>query len=216
MRFMFIPAILIATATPLLSQEKTTEETTTESQTIVDSASGKVITRERTERVATREDLTYHRDMIYLDPWKFASLFNVGYQRALSRTITVGGVIQSPSQLTNRSGFGIIAEGRFYPGESPFRSFHVGANISYNYIREQFGFDTLDPFIDRTLTPLALGVVFGWHWYSWDDFGVEFAFGGDFVFNGEDIRDPNPGDYFMVNNIDGLTPSFRMQFSYAW
>ncbi len=208
--------LALLTASIAQGQVKTTEETTTQSQVAVDSASGAKITREKIERVSSSEDITFHQNMIYTDPFKFAAVFNIGYQRAINRIFTIGGVVQAPSQLTDRSGFGVIAEGRFYPGGNPFRSFHVGANLSYNHVKEEFGFDAVDPISERTIDPVALGIVLGWHWYPWSDFGTEFALGGDYVFNGVPYQESDVGDYYLIPNIDGLTPNFRFQISYAW
>lgn len=217
MRFAVLaPALAMLTATVAHGQIRTTEETTTESQIAVDSASGTTLTRERVERVSRAEDITFHENMIYTDPFKFFGVFNIGYQRAIARNVSVGGVVQAPSQLTDRSGFGVIAEGRFYPGGNPFRSFHVGASLSYNHVVETFGSDAIDPGPERTINPVAFGVILGWHWYPWPDFGTEFALGADYVVNGVSHRDSEFSDYYLIPNINGLTPSFRFQISFAW
>jgi len=214
-----IMALALLITTGARAQTKTTEAKTTETQKQIDSTTGKVIESSVVTSIATTEDITVRQNMIYIDPVKFFGMFNIGYQRAITPLFTVGGVVQSPTQLSDATGFGVIAEGRYYPGAKAFRGFHVGATLSYNSISfEHYNYES-EAVEEATIDPVSLGAVIGWHWYPWDDFAVELALGADYTFNG--VKKNGSAEYFaddapFVNNVQGILPSFRVHFGYAW
>ena len=214
-------ALVVATGAMAQEQTKTTESKTTETQKAVDSTSGKVVESSKITTIAYSEDISSRTNMVYLDPIKFFGLFNIGYQHALSPIFSVGGTLQAPTQLTDATGFGAIAETRFYPGGHPFRGFHVGGNIAYNHITtEQYDYESQST-KETTIDPVSIGVSVGWHWYPWSDFAVELALGGDLVLNGRkkvssyDI-DPYEDSVPFVNNLRGIAPTGHIQIGYSW
>lgn len=211
---------LLLTGSVLAQEEtKTTEAKTTETQTSVDSASGKVVQTSKVTTIASSEDITMRTNMIYLDPVKFIELFNLGYQRAISPSFSVGGMLQAPTQLSDADGVGAIVEGRYYPGGHPFRGFHVGGNISYNHVTTQMYDDISQSDQERTIDPFSIGVSVGWHWYPWSDFAVEFALGADYVVNGVRKNDRYALDYYavpFVSNLRGINPAGHIHIGYSW
>jgi hypothetical protein len=204
-----------AAATSASAQTKTVEKRTTETE--VDSTSdGKVTKVETVTAVATSEDLTVRTHFVSLDPIKFAGLFNIGYQHAITKNITVGGTVQAPTQLTDASGFGFSAEGRFYPSGQTFRSFHVGGTIAYNNITaEGYNYES-GQLEEKKVDPFSIGASAGWHWYPWPDFAAEFILGADYHFMGDERGDIMSDDVPFMTERKGLLPSFRFNIGYAW
>ena len=216
MRILSLAASLLVLCTvTTLAQTKTTETKTVETE--VDSTQdGKVRKTETVTSIASSEDITVRENMVYVDPIKFFGLFNVGYQRAIAPGFSVGGTIQSPTQLTDASGIGFSVEGRYYPMNRMFRGFHLGANVAYNNLTyERYSYETQQ--IEKIeFAPFSTGVLIGWHWYPWSDFATEIALGADYNFTGEER-----GDYFseqvpFLSNRKGLIPSLRFNIGYAW
>jgi hypothetical protein len=214
-------ALIIAGTAMAQEQTKTTEAKTTETQITVDSTSGKVTQTSTVTTIASSEDITARTNMVELDPIKFFELFNIGYQRAITPIFSVGGMIQAPTQLSDADGFGVIAEGRFYPGGHPFRGFHIGGNLAYNHITtEQYDYESQSN-LESTIDPVSLGISVGWHWYPWNDFAVELALGADYVLNGRKRAssydtDPYENSIPFVNNLRGIAPTGHIHIGYSW
>lgn len=217
---LFAACTLVACAVTATAQEKRIETRTTE--TDVDSlGDGKVVRSETFTSLSTTEDMTVKNHMIALDPVKFFTLFNIGYQHAITPQITVGGSVQATTQLVQAEGWGIAAEGRFYPDGHPFRSFHVDASLGYNDITTEehsYEYETGKESTETIqIAPVTAGVKIGWHWYPWKDLAVDAALGADYNFGGDpDSRELWNSSLPFMSAAHGITPSVRINIGYAW
>src|SRR5687768_12516417 len=186
---MKLAILLAALSFKLLATAATAQVKTVETRTIetdLDSlGDGKVIRSETVTSMSTTEDMTAKKHMVIIDPIKFFSLFNAGYQHAVTENITIGGNIQATTQIVDAKGWGVAFEGRYYPDGHPFRDFHVDASLAYNDItadHSEWDYDT--GYISKPvkIAPLAAGVRIGWHWYPWKNLAAEFALGADYNF----------------------------------
>lgn len=203
---------ILALTTAASSQTKRVESTTTETK--ADTANGKVVTNSTVTTVSTSEDITPRRHMISSDPFKFWLFYNMSYYHAITPNIVVGGGFQTPTALADReiSGFGVNLEGRYYIGGKPFRGFHINPTISFNSISyERFDWDASST--ERVKdTPFSIGLLMGWHWYPWDEFGTQVAFGADYNINGTTEEDL----LGLGSHKEGIVPTGRFTVGYSW
>jgi hypothetical protein len=217
-----ITAAMLLLAATASAQTETQEKRTTETQ-IDSTGDGSVKKVEVVTSVATSRDITPRTNMVLVDPVRFYSYFNVGYQRAVSPVLSVGGSVMVPTQFTNASGAAITAEGRFYPGGTMFRGFHLGGNFTYSGIKheyQQYDYEQGTTSTISTDIPSSLGMSLGWQMYPWDDFVLDLSFGADYNLSGPDPR--NNGNYFgggnlpFLNSYKGFFPSIHFGVGYAW
>jgi hypothetical protein len=214
--YLTIGALLLVLTATGLAQTKRTEETKTESQTNVDSTSGKVTTVSTVTSVASTEDITPRTHMISSDPIKFWQFYNISYYRAISPQIVVGGGIQLPTALGDRemTGFGVNLEARFYLSGKPFRGFHLNPVFTFNSISyESYMWDSQGPTNAKIKdTPASIGLLMGWHWYPWEEFGTQIAFGADYNISGTS----ESGILGLASEKVGVVPSARFTVGYSW
>jgi hypothetical protein len=210
--FCTLIALLLGLTAAASSQTKRVESTTTETK--ADTTDGKVVTNSTVTTVATSEDITPRHHMISSDPFKFWLYYNVSYYYAITPHIVVGGGIQTPTALPDReiSGFGVNLEGRFYLGGKPFRGFHINPVLSINTLTyERYDWDASGN--ERiTDTPVSLGLLMGWHWYPWDEFGTQIAFGADYNFSATSEE----GLLGLGSHKEGIIPTARFTVGYSW
>jgi hypothetical protein len=210
--FCTLMAILFALTVAASAQTKRVESTTTE--TMADTAGGKVTTNSTVTTVSTTEDITPRRHMISSDPFKFWVFYNMSYYHAITNNIVVGGGIQTPTALADReiSGFGVNLEGRYYIGGKPFRGFHINPVLSVNSISyERYDWEAAGN--ERVHdTPITFGVLMGWHWYPWDEFGTQIAFGADY-----NISPTSEENLLgMGSHKKGIIPTAHFTVGYSW
>lgn len=221
--YILTPVCLVALSVSMTTAQTRTVETRT-TETDVDSLTdGKVVISEKVTSLSTSEDVVQSRHMVSIDPIKFIGLFNVGYQHAITTHFTVGGMLQAPTHLTRATGWGIAAEGRYYPDGRTFRSFHLAGSISYNDIKAMRYSHTYsngeyhyEEKIEQ-IAPLAIGVNVGWHWYPWRDFATEIAIGADYNFEGvEGGYGFTESTVPFLSDAKGIAPALRFTVGYAW
>ena len=210
----FVALVSIGASIGAVGQTRTVETTST-----TDSTSGETKTS-TVVKVGYSEDITPRKQMIFLDPIKFFSMFNVSYLHALNNTVAVGGGIQTPTALMDGedfnekvSGFGMNVEGKYYPTAKMFRGFHFVWNIAYNHVTHEAINDVSGTREEQTSDPITIGAALGWHWYPWDDFATEIVFGADLQMGSPTTPVPGLG---MYSNKDGVVPWFRFNIGYAW
>jgi hypothetical protein len=212
--FLITAALLFALAATSSAQTKRTEETKTETQTNVDSTNGKVTTVSTVTSMATTEDVTVRTHMISSDPIKFWQFYNISYYQAISPQIVVGGGIQLPTALFDRdiSGFGVNLEARFYISGKPFRGFHLNPILSINSLSyESYSWE--GPGNTRVHdTPVSFGLLMGWHWYPWEEFGTQIAFGADYNFSAT----TESSLLGIASEKKGVVPAGRFTVGYSW
>jgi hypothetical protein len=214
---------LVLLASVASAQTETQEKRTTETQ-IDTTADGAVKKVETVTAVAVSRDITPRSNMIMVDPIRFYSLFNIGYQRAISPAFSLGGHVQVPTQFNDATGMAITAEGRYYPGGTIFRGFHLSGDFTYNSISreyQQYDYETGTTTTTTISAPSSIGMRLGWQMYPWDDFSMELALGADYNLSGPDpkkegIYSAYGGDIPFMNTYRGLFPSFHFTVGYAW
>lgn len=216
------------------------EQRVTERRTVVDE-NGNVI---RTEAVIETkvEDITPPtRNMFYASPIRMIWMANIGFMHALTPSFAVGGNIDVPISLDSRvvGGFGVSAEGRFYPGANGLRGFYLapGFNIhtltvrSYDYsppVTQPGGTWTPPQQTVRleTATPISLAITSGWV-FNWGDLTIDLGIGfkGHIVNGLSEIPAPTPTNPFPeragVGSVgpdvfNGTVPTFRLNLGYSW
>lgn len=198
----------------MFGQTRTVETTAT-----TDSTSGKTETI-TVVKVGYSEDITPRRQMVYLNPITFFSMFNVSYLYALNSKVAVGGGIQTPTALMDGeglsekvTGFGMNIEGRYYATAKMFRGFHFVGNISYHHVNYQDYTDVSGTLEEQTSNPITIGAALGWHWYPWDDLATEIVFGAELQMG--PTTTPVPG-LSMYSDKAGVVPWGRFNIGYAW
>jgi hypothetical protein len=214
------------------------EQRVTERRTVVDEKGNAI----RTEAVIETkvEDITPPtRNMFYASPVRMMWMANIGFMRALSPSFAVGGNIDVPISLNNPapSGFGVSAEGRFYPGANGLRGFYLapGFNIhtltvrSYDYDYSPPGGTSNPPQQTvrlETATPISLAITSGWV-LNWGDLTIDLGIGfkGHIVNGLSETPAPTPTNPFPepagVGSVgpdvfNGTVPTFRLNLGYSW
>lgn len=189
-------ALFIAAAVSVMAQTRTTGTTTT-----VDSSSGKKTTIYSTT-ISSEEDVTQRNNMIIINPLKFFIFYNLSYFHRISKTIVVGGGLQTPS-LSDLSGFGANAEVRFHPSGKALRGFYIAPNASFNSLSK-------DGEGAEAVTVFSIGALVGWQWFPGDEFALGLGIGLDHY------SDPEPNSANVFSSYRGTVPAFRFDVGYAW
>ena len=214
--YLTFAAVLLLAGATCVAQTKKTEETKTETQTQVDSTSGKTTTVSTVTSVATTEDITPRKHMLSSDPIKFWQFYNISYYQAISPQIVVGGGIMLPTALGDHdmTGFGFNLESRFYLSGKPFRGFHLNPILSFNSITyDSYYWDSQGPGNTKIHdTQVSLGLMMGWHWYPWEEFGTQIAFGADYNFSAT----TEDGILGLGSDKKGVVPAARFTIGYSW
>jgi hypothetical protein len=126
---------------------ETSERKVVETTTTIDSATGKQVTSSNVVTISTERDLTVRENLITLNPVKFAWMYNLTYYRNINNTIVVGGGFQVPTALAmeDYSGFGLNASMRFYPTGKNMRGFFIEPNVTFNTLSEKTSQYVTDP-----------------------------------------------------------------------
>lgn len=210
-------ALLVAGACLCTAQIKTSEETRTETQTSVDSTTGKTVTTSSVTSVSQKADITPRQHMISMNPFKLITMFNLAYHYALTPMIAVGGEVDVPTAVMDNDMTGVMVDldARIYFGKRPFQGFHLNPYLTVGTLSyrdpnaEILGNDTAPKVHD---TPVALGMLMGWHWYPWDDFVTQLAVGAQYNLTataGENMTS-------LGSHKVGLWPAGRFTIGYSW
>jgi hypothetical protein len=214
------------------------EQRTTEQRTTTDDG-GKV--SRTTSVIETRiEDVTpAPKHALLISPVRLFWMYNLNYLHALNETIAIGGGVEFPTSLgysSVKSGFGVTAEARFYPGRAAIRGFYVAPVLSfhsftvertsyYNYSGQyspgqqyQAQTTTTNP------TPFSMGVITGWTLFLWNDLAVDLGVGFKHHFISDEVKlTTTPAGYTETNYVSlgadifrGTVPVVRINLGYAW
>ena len=192
-----ILAVLVILAVTTATAQERSEETVTTTDSTGTTTTVKIV------RVTETEDISVTKNLIVINPLKFFVLYNIGYVRAVTPSIAVGGSIQTPT-MQGVSGFGFNLEGRFYPSARHLRGFYVAPNISQNWL----GSDESD----ESVTSFSVGVLVGWQWFPGDDFGLGLGIGIDRYF----LDSSNGDETNIFSPFNGTAPALRVDIGYAW
>jgi len=149
--------------------------------------------------ISQTEDITPRNHMFVINPLKFFLFYNITYFQQVSKTVAIGGGIQTPT-IKGLDGFGFNAEVRLYPSGKTLRGFYIAPNISYNKLSTE----------DEETDPFSLGVLVGWQWFPGDQFAIGLGIGIDY-YSGS-IRESD-GD---LEKYSGKVPALRFDIGYAW
>ena len=189
----------------------------------VDSASGKVTTTTAVIEKTEEETFTY-TDMLNINPLKFFLAYNLMWMHKLSSNTAAGIGFELPTMHGNsgydQTGWGVLAEFRFYPSKKSMHGFYIAPNVTFTqvnnvpyYSLDQGGLSNPGTYTANTF---SAGLLAGWQWYPATDFSMGFAFGVD--------------DYFLLNqkgtdyNFNlfgglygkGTSPTVRFDLGYVW
>ncbi len=206
--------VALAAASAALAQQKKTEETRTETQTNTDSTSGRTVKTSSVTTISKTEDVTPLENAVTTNPFSYYIFYNISYMHAITPMIAVGGGVDIPTAFApgDMSGFGINLEGRFYLGRHPFHGFFLNPVISFHSLT--YTPSTYDgPTIERVHdTPFSIGAYMGWHWYPWDEFMTQIAFGADWNIS----KTTDESLIGLGSDRTGLVPGLRFGLGYAW
>lgn len=174
------------------------QERTGEKKWTIDPATGDTIYTESVA-ISETEDITPRSSMILINPLKFIWLYNISYLHKLNDGTAIGGGIQTPT-LSGISGFGVLAEVRFYPKGNNLLGFYIAPNVSYNSLTED---ET-----DENVEAFSFGGWVGWQWFPGEQFAIGLGIGIDYYFVSGNT------DYFP--KLDGFAPAIRFDIGYAW
>lgn len=198
-----ITAVILAlffVTTLATAQEERVEETVT---TIDSSGNTKTV---KVVRIKKTEDISVTENAILINPLKFFFFYNLGYMRAVTPNVAIGGSIQTPT-LPDVSGFGFSVEARFYPPGNHLRGFYVAPNISQNWLSS--------PDSDVTASVFTVGGLVGWQWFPGESFAIGLGIGVDQYILSGSSDDTNNG-VTVFGDYEGTLPAFRFDIGYGW
>ena len=196
-KFTGIMVLLVVLASATAVAQERSEETVTTTDSTGATTTVKIV------RVSETEDISITKNLVVINPLKFFLLYNIGYVRAVTPSIAIGGSIQTPTPA-GISGFGFNLEARFYPSARYLRGFYVMPNISQNWFTSEGS--------DETITAFSVGGMVGWQWFPGDEFGIGLGLGIDRYFLGSNSEDESSDLY----SFEGTVPALRFDIGYAW
>ncbi len=196
MRYLSVLFLLLLCGALAHAQIRTEETRTTTDSTGKTNVTQSVV-------ISRSEDITPHSNMIVVNPLKFFLFYNISYFHRLNEGTALGFGVQTPT-LSGISGFGVNAEVRLYPSQRSLRGFYIAPNFSYNRLESTPLFGD-----SKTLvSPMSLGVLFGWQWFPGDDFALGFGLGMDYYWSGDKEA--------VITRYDGTAPALRFDIGYGW
>lgn len=196
---------------------------------------------ERTSSIIERkvEDITPPtKHLIYAAPVRMIWMANIGYMHSLSDKFAVGGNLELPTSIDSRvlRGFGIAAEGRFYPGANGLRGFYIAPGLNlHTFTANQYDYNA-NPVLQPngtwttpqprqiTVTPFSLALIGGWV-FNWGDLSLDFGLGfKTHLSNGVDPTTVTSTSVVSerglsgvgLDSFSGTMPVFRINVGYSW
>ncbi len=196
---------------------------------------------ERTSSVIERkvEDITPPtKHLIYAAPVRMIWMANIGYMHSLSDRFAVGGNLELPTSIDSRvlRGFGIAAEGRFYPGANGLRGFYIAPGLNlHTFTANQYDYNVTPVMQPNgtwttpqprliTVTPFSLALIGGWV-FNWGDLSLDFGLGfKTHLSNGVDPATVTSSSVVSerglsgvgLDSFSGTMPVFRINVGYSW
>lgn len=203
-RFVLVGMILIVCfqTTDLFGQTRT-EETRRQ----VDSTTGEV-TVTRSEIISKSEDITVRNHLLLINPLKFFMFYNLTFMTKISDAAMLGLGLQMPT-ISEISGFGVNFEARLHPSKKTPRGFYVAPNISYNTLSASSTQDMETE--EATVSMFSAGALFGWQWFSGDEFAIGLGIGVDHYWLTGSVDNED-----LFDSYSGFSPAIRFDIGYAW
>lgn len=219
-----IPMILVFAATCASAQVRS-EETVTTTDTTGRTTTVSVTTISKTE------DITPRNDVILLSPIDFLRYYNISYLHSIAPNMAIGGGFRLAHDLTEDFdaplAFGLMLEGRFYPGKKGVKGFYLAPNTAISWLSETYMESDWDPQTGRTnwhenkYTGMAftIGLMSGWQFFPWEEMsmGVGLGFEHNVLITSTATATPTDGSSGPFSDFDGKTlPAVRFDIGYAW
>jgi hypothetical protein len=188
----------------------------------------------------TNEVIPAPKHLFLTSPVRLFWMYNLGYIQAITENIALGGGIELPTSYSSsfgspgiKSGIGVTAEVRFYPGRAAVRGFYVAPTvnfhsftvertINYNQLMSP-GQQYIPEIITTNPTPFSMGIITGWTLFLWTDLAIEVGVGFKHHFLSDEIRITSPSGFVEVPAIGlgldifrGTVPVVRLSLGYAW
>jgi hypothetical protein len=217
-----VTLFLVFAATYASAQVKS-EETVTTTDT-----SGRTTTISVTTLSKT-EDITPRNDVILMSPLDFIRNYNLSYLHSIAPNLAIGGGFRLGHDLIadysdTKTSFGLMLEGRFYPGKKAVKGFYLAPNLSADWLKYVDNEGVYDPQTGRTnpgeitMTGMAftVGLMSGWQFFPWEEMtmGVGLGFDHHMLMSSNTVT--NYG-YRPFDDYNGKTfPAVRFDIGYAW
>lgn len=232
-----IPALmlLVALSLPYGMRGQTRTTIVIETETHVDSTSGRTIASQRKE--TTRTPIPLERaHQLDIDVVRMLVVPNLSYQWRAKASLATGFVVQGPAAYTDRSGLGAIALTSWYPGGDLFEGFRLTGGLLYSHIRHD-SVDTMRGFDERIVSdPFGISLSMGWQSddpdlfhlgrrldddttgsdYSFPrDIGMLIEVGVEWVVSGHSKQTQTDGG-ILINTARGVYPRYQIRMYGRW